>query len=1096
MSAVSSHKPNNPYDVTFTDDLSQNDIEFLSQQTVEDQKTMLYCKRVGKIMTEDEIDHWVSNVYYKDMLFQLNDFEQWTFQPFNKAAVPILKQLIPEMWKYKININSINQFLKWHAVTFDGFELVPYYKTTKYSKNGSAKKFGRLQTYKVIGLNCLKRQIRATLLTGVCFELDQKNAQPHSYKEICKQNNLKCNLIKKYCKNREKYLRQQMKMTNCSRSQAKDLFISVLFGKKNIREKHIDFVDKLIVEFQTSMYQLCKLHHELYDDMLYTAKINFENQSQIYEKLKSKGKEWTMKKPYLRNAQAKTVAYLLHNIENEKLQNMKKACVELEFLKDIRFTSNVFDGCFIPIDQYENVKNSMNKLTQLIEKLCNIECPVDVKKFDKECLMYNKILQNIDVNKVSNYNKTFDMLMKECRMRISDAKEYWPIGDPEFKFDSFIQQQRLPNLSLAFQQYHTFIIRSNMGTGKTYQLKKYLQTLPEDTRILIVSFRRSLERKYFQDFDSLGFILYENDPNRFWFSEIQRRFIVQIDSLWKISGSYDLIIFDEISYTLDTWISFSQNKKIIEDTLNEYLETTPKCIAMDAFMTNENVNWLRDKRKSLGSEGFHVLQCKNNQTEGEAILIEKKTMLSQIKKFLINKKKLVIASSSESFLIKMVKPMCDQLQCKSLFITADMEYNPKNLDEWVNYDVVAYTPTISAGLSFDVKNHFDYRLGYFVNKSAPAEICAQMLFRVRHTVNNKIYISTNIFGKISMPTHYTDIEKWLNDYINIDKCETYEHNMREYANLIGYSRVKRKFNKNSTYHLVLNTIKKKNLSNNFLINRIMWLLQEQAWEIKNCKIINKSRNQDVKKDIEELKLLTKNWNTKKRLEEIKKWRDLAKKTQCTKSMYKELKTKKVKSVIDKIIIKIYELSEFFGHDISKLNDDEILCILRNKNTYTFQMLFNQQTDFKESTQFAQSKILQQTLKDQINYFNQKTRDWWMKSYHSLMFMHICGYENINKLHDKFEFNQETLSKVFNHIKVHWEQLKALYNLPKTLKSFVTCYWGTHTKRYRFLQKMFKHIGLKMVPCKNNRKRINGRRIRTIKKYLLSSTLLLKSNIKK
>jgi hypothetical protein len=58
---------------------------------------------------------------------------------------------------------------------------------------------------------------------------------------------------------------------------------------------------------------------------------------------------------------------------------------------------------------------------------------------------------------------------------------------------------------------------------------------------------------------------------------------------------------------------------------------------------------------------------------------------------------------------------------------------------WKQYDVVICTPTVSAGLSFEVR-HFDYIFGYFEGFSCNAETCQQMLGRVRCTIKNKIYV--------------------------------------------------------------------------------------------------------------------------------------------------------------------------------------------------------------------------------------------------------------------------------------------------------------------------------------------------------------------
>jgi hypothetical protein len=58
---------------------------------------------------------------------------------------------------------------------------------------------------------------------------------------------------------------------------------------------------------------------------------------------------------------------------------------------------------------------------------------------------------------------------------------------------------------------------------------------------------------------------------------------------------------------------------------------------------------------------------------------------------------------------------------------------------WSQYDVILYTPTISAGVSFEEK-HFTKIFAYFTDKSCPVETCIQMLGRVRDVASKSYYI--------------------------------------------------------------------------------------------------------------------------------------------------------------------------------------------------------------------------------------------------------------------------------------------------------------------------------------------------------------------
>ena len=62
---------------------------------------------------------------------------------------------------------------------------------------------------------------------------------------------------------------------------------------------------------------------------------------------------------------------------------------------------------------------------------------------------------------------------------------------------------------------------------------------------------------------------------------------------------------------------------------------------------------------------------------------------------------------------------------------------------WETYDVVMYSPTITAGISFDIPNVFQNVFGYFTSSTANAYTCSQMLFRVRHPIDANIYTHIN-----------------------------------------------------------------------------------------------------------------------------------------------------------------------------------------------------------------------------------------------------------------------------------------------------------------------------------------------------------------
>jgi Origin of replication binding protein len=62
--------------------------------------------------------------------------------------------------------------------------------------------------------------------------------------------------------------------------------------------------------------------------------------------------------------------------------------------------------------------------------------------------------------------------------------------------------------------------------------------------------------------------------------------IIQINSVKRIFGGvYDIIVLDELSYVLDTFISFCKQRFKIMDNLRQLLLHSNKNVILDAYLT-------------------------------------------------------------------------------------------------------------------------------------------------------------------------------------------------------------------------------------------------------------------------------------------------------------------------------------------------------------------------------------------------------------------------------------------------------------------------------------------------------------------------------
>ena len=110
----------------------------------------------------------------------------------------------------------------------------------------------------------------------------------------------------------------------------------------------------------------------------------------------------------------------------------------------------------------------------------------------------------------------------------------------------------------------TLMIKANMGMGKTKKLHNLFKDF-RNKKIVIVSFRRTLDREYIKKFD--GFMLYEDIKMSTYDTDIYDKMVVQIDSFYKIRGEIDLLVLDEFTYTTMHLVERAKNKESVYNTL-------------------------------------------------------------------------------------------------------------------------------------------------------------------------------------------------------------------------------------------------------------------------------------------------------------------------------------------------------------------------------------------------------------------------------------------------------------------------------------------------------------------------------------------------
>lgn len=395
------------------------------------------------------------------------------------------------------------------------------------------------------------------------------------------------------------------------------------------------------------------------------------------------------------------------------------------------------------------------------------------------------------------------------------------------KFNKYVKDSDIYE-SINMKSYHfntgidTIMVNAAMGMGKTKKLHGLFDNF-EDKKIVIVSFRRTLDSEYARNFE--GFELYQNLGN-IYDTAIYNKIVIQIDSFYKIIGEIDLLVLDEFSYTMMHLIERAKNKDSNYNALYEYiLNLDTKIIVMDALMDEYMVRWFYYQKRNI----HYIENTYKKHTNIEIINYENKIgiFMEDIINNLKNGKKLIIPTNSKAFLKnleKEIKLICPNTKIK--FLNADNS-DDIDLDSWDNYDIVGYTPTIVAGVSYE-KNYFHKIFAYFTNNSSCAEMSLQQLFRVRNISDNQINLCIENKDNMKYLTKRKDIENYI---LEKNKCL-----IDGFMN-VNISRIHRNIIKDSYFYLYLDCQLKINKSKNNYENILIDLLKKQG--INNIKTILK-----------------------------------------------------------------------------------------------------------------------------------------------------------------------------------------------------------------------------------------------------------------
>ena len=302
------------------------------------------------------------------------------------------------------------------------------------------------------------------------------------------------------------------------------------------------------------------------------------------------------------------------------------------------------------------------------------------------------------------------------------------------------------------QQCKSLNIKSPYDTGKTQLLKSILRDYPQFKKVLMVTYRITLAYEFESVFSEFDFANYKNGDFTGDHLINQTESLLRLTDETNVLPKYDLIIMDEIESVLNQFNSPTFKGKAsntFELLVALCKNPTTKIISLDGDMADRSFTFIEYFNNALTIKNT----CNFNNKTLNMYMVTKEELRAFETKLMTdlgNNLKLVIPSMSATYGYELLKSINEKFPDKKVLIyTSTTSDNEKQdikgiVDLWSSADVVIYTPTIEAGVSFDVVGHFDKLYGYMCGGSCAQRSYLQMLSRVRKFNTTEFNLYSNI----------------------------------------------------------------------------------------------------------------------------------------------------------------------------------------------------------------------------------------------------------------------------------------------------------------------------------------------------------------
>lgn len=714
---------------------------------------------------------------------------------------------------------------------------------------------------------------------------------------------------------------------------------------------------------------------------------------------------------------------------------------------------------------------------------------INKKRNEKNDIVHvSKIINDDDKEFIKEYGKSEWILRNEIAYHAQQNNSLTLEISTKYLHDKNVKVISYEDNKLQdFIKCETLLVSAQMKMGKTKALRKFLNDHYsfEGSRIVFLSFRQAFTnniRSIFEDF-----VVYSDVSGEL----NQNRVIVQVESLHRLSvgGSVDLLIMDEsesIINQIDSNLAKKQNECLAK--FEWLLKYSQSVVCMDAYLTDRTMDVLMNVRKkpiiiqhntfkNATKDTYLITKYHNRWLNDIYVKLGKKPKNTDDEEVDMDdcdedtgiSKKIAIISSS----LSEAETLYELLTTKFPNLTIGF-YSSKTLESekkrvfrdvnnhWNQYDVLIYTPTISAGVSFEVE-HYDYVYAYFTNNSCDVQTCMQMLGRIRNVRERTYYICL-----ATIPLMKVTNVKELDKVMEMDMKYLFEDDSRlqRQINRMGYNVIV----KNTYYYIWRqNTIMKNRSSASFDYYFLKFITKSGAKVMSLLEYMDECATQKtVDKNIYvNAKAYEKQFKIVKNKIKIEEYEKIAESKDLTDVEYEILRDRKSRqediTVVEQRQMKKKRLVNIYKFPIETMNMyPEFVATYGKLGEIYSTMRTLKDRNFAEILE--ESKISERNLYSLYNTLEETTiRSTSYTDYRSMLeILQMLGFKNFYDNEPK-DYNEDVMKDVMEYIKKNLSSIKQHYQIYKN-KKFTTINNGLTV--IEFVKAMLRRFGAKLKVIKN------------------------------